>query len=714
MRTCSAVALTVLLSATLPALPARAQETPPAQKADESSPLGRPLTLAEVQAWTGRHPRLLFTAADVAALRERRNKPPYDRIFKVLLGRADRHLAIDPVDVGKARYQGRDQMSHILQRLAFAGLVTGDRKYSRKAVDLLAALGERGFPFHGTREDGAGDLMIGLALAYDWAYPAMKAAEASALRRQIKHFATALNALLSATGGAYGKMARRPGAAGHHVVALAGGGLGMVALSLRGEVNRDFTNAWQATADLCIHHYLRDAFWGDGAGIEGFDLTTYALHAALPYVIARRHMDKVDVAERTMLAQVPRWYAYELMPGPAMLPLGESGMKLGSEDALAAMFAAVPGDAVHAWFYEATHGARGRATFGTSEESFCAGDVATYLWYPGTPAALDVGTVLPLSKRFASRGVAFVRSGWQGGKDEVLVSFNCPSRGHLGRWQMDAGQVTLHAYGVGWATDSGYGWRTRGNKLTITPSGGSQGHNLMRVDGRHAKRPFGRMLAFLDDKDWTMAVGDGSDAFGLKLFRRAVAVGKRDGRARYIVIVDEIAPGDADEHEVVHFLHTDAGNTVDIAGRMAHITAANKTSAQFAVMWPRGVQLKVAPFETMAGRPHPRIEVSHRTAGAFTYVAVLVPQGEGEEKATITPVFGAPGAAAFTVKLGDVEDKVCILTRPGARPPEGFGRQKHRFQFTNGAFEKSLLLDLQEPGHDAPQDEDVSKPPAKP
>ena len=666
--------------------------------------MGLPMTLAEVQAWTGRHPRLVFGPDEVAALRGRRTVAPYDKILKTLLERAEQHLAIEPRQVGQADFQGRDQMSHILQRLAFAGVVTGEAKYSRKAIDLLVALAERGFPFHGRHEDGAGDLLVGVALAYDWTCEAMTADERTRVKQGLKLFGVRLNGLMAANGGAYGQIARRPGAAGHHAVALGGGGLGLLALALRGELGRDFTNAWQQNADICVHNYFRDAFGADGAGIEGFDLTTYGLHAALPYTLARRRMDRVDLAEGTAVGQAASWYVYELLSGPAMMPLGESGQTLGSEDALAALFAAFPGDAVQAWFYEKTHGSLGRGTYGTAEAAFCSGDVASYLWYPGPTQPADPLKRLPLGQRFPSAGRAFVRSGWADPAGDVVVSFHCPSRAHLGRWQMDVNQFTLYAYNTGWAIDSGPGWQTRDGEPVLSPTGGTAGHNLLEIDGKGGVRPFGRMLLFSDEKDWSLAIGDGSEAMGLKTFRRYLAVGKRDGKARYVVIVDEVDPGDAAEHQVTQFLHTGATNKVSLAGKVAGIVPPGGAAGQFAVIWPRQTKLVLGEFVPLSGPGHPVLRMEHKTAGAFYAVSVLIPGDPAEPKpATITPVYEESGAVAFTVDLGGITDRVCILTGPEARPPEGFGREKHRFQFTNGGFTKSLLFDLEEPGHDVPQ-----------
>jgi len=666
------------------------------------------LTLQQVRLWHGRHPRLLFTSADLPRLRARRATEPYHRIWETLLWRADRHLLIDPADVGRTEYRGRDQMPHILERLALVGLLTGERKYSRKAVVLMTALGEQGFPFHGRGVDGAGDLAIGLALAYDWAYDFLTAEEHRALRRQLDALGTELSTLMSPDGGTYGKLASRRGAAGHHAVALAGGGLGLMSLALRGEANRNSTNAWQATADRCIRNYYRDALGSDGAGIEGFDLTMYGLHAALPYTIARRRMDKVDLGDGTALGSVASWYVYELLPGPEMLPIGESGDGLGAEDTLAAMFAACGGNPLHAWFYDASHGGSGCKTFGTASESLGSGDVMSYLWYSAAGKIENPSKHLPLGKQFPSRGVSFVRSGWGDPAGDVVVSFHCPSRAHMGRWQMDVNQFTLYAYRVGWAIDSGYAWREAGGEPSLTLSGSSQAHNLFQIDGHDAIRPYGRTLAFVDDKDWSLAVGEGSVAMDVKTFRRYLAVGKREGKARYLIIVDEIEPKEGGQHRYRHFLHTARGNKVEASGRVARITTTDGATGQYAVISPRGATLKVANFPTHRSGLHPRIESVHRTEGKFFHVAVLVPRAKGDQRPiVIRPVADAEGAIAFRVTVDGIVDRVCVLMRDGAKPPKGFGTAGHKLQLTNGAFKQSLLFDLEEPGHDKPDANDA-------
>ncbi|HOI54243.1 MAG TPA: heparinase II/III family protein [Phycisphaerae bacterium] len=731
----------VLATLLLPAFPACGQGgdgTRPSPSIERPSvpSASRRLTLDEAQAWHGRHPRLLLAADDVAALRARRATQPYDRIAEMLLRRADEHMALAPADVGKAALAGPDPMPHVLQRLAMAGLLTGQRDYSRKAIAMLAALGEQGYPRRDRSVAGAGDLAVGLALAYDWTYEFMTAAEQRTIQRQLAALATEIEASMSPDGGTFGKLAAQEGMAGHHAVALGGGGLGLMALALRGEVNYLQSNAWQTTAEACLRAYYRDAFGSDGAGIEGFELTLRALGAALPCTIAMRRMDGVDLASATALGSVPAWAAYELLPGPSTLPAGESGGGLGSQDAMALMFAACPDNAAHAWLYDVTHGSRGRASFGRAaagDASFAgpgAGDVMTLLAYPGERA--DAGPpALPLGKQFPSAGLAYFRSGWGDPAGDAVVAFRCLPRPHLGRWHLDVNQFTFHACGWGWAIDSGPGWEAADGEPTLTPTVGVAAHNLFQMDGREAAAPCGRTLAFVDDKaGWGLVVGDGSHAMGVTTFRRYLAVGKRDGRPRYVVVIDEIDPAPAGQaangpqnpatageppvHQYRHFLHTGAGNRVDLSGRVATLTTPDGGTGQFAVVSPPEATLKVAEIRTHAMGTHPRIEAQHATAGRFYFVAVLVPRAAGDERPIAVRPEGRPGPAiAFRVTADGVTDRVCVLTTPEARPPNGFGKARHRLQLSRGDLTQSLLFDLEEPGHDAPSAPD-SAPGATP
>ncbi len=704
-----------------PSLPV---ERPPAPSAS------RRLTMDQAQAWHGRHPRLLLTAEDVAALRARRTTQPYDRIAEMLLRRADEHMALAPADVGKAAVTGPDPMPHVLQRLAMAGVLTGDRAYSRKAIAMLAALGEQGYPRRDRSVAGAGDLAVGLALAYDWTYQVMTPAEQRTIQRQLAALAAEIQASMSPDGGAFGKLAAQEGMAGHHAVALGGGGLGLLALALRGEAHYLQSNAWQATAEACLRAYYRDAFGSDGAGIEGFELTLRALGAALPCTIALRQMDGVDLASATALGSVPVWAAYELLSGPATLPAGESGGDLGSQDAMALMFAACPDNDAHAWLYDVTHGSRGRASFGRAavgNPSFVgpgAGDVMTLVAYCGArPDAQP--PALPPAKQFPSAGLAYFRSGWGDPAGDAVVAFRCLPRPHLGRWHLDVNQFIFHAYGWGWAIDSGPGWDVIDAEPTLTATVGVAAHNLFQMDGREAAAPCGRTLAFLDDNaGWGLVIGDGSNAMGVKTFRRYLVVGKRDGRPRYVVVIDEIdpapvgeaaaTPGEPPVHQYRHFLHTGAGNRVTLSGRVATLTTPDGGTGLFAVVSPPEATLKVADFRTHAMGTHPRIEVQHATAGRFYFVAVLIPRAAGDERPIAVRPEGRPGPAiTFRVTADGVTDRVCVLTTPEARPPDGFGTARHRLQLSRGDLTQSLLFDLEEPGHDAPSAAD-STPDANP
>ena len=692
---------------------------------------------AEVHLWHGIHPRLLFSRGDLARLQERR--AVHTEAYNLLLKRADGDMAIAPGDIGKHR----PRLPAALPRLALAGLLSGDRRYTTKAVSLLMA----------QLDDSAAlsdvymaQLMTALALTYDWTHEAMTPQERRDAARRMAAITNQFHQFMTRRDSSLGQLLHLPNVAGHHRLAQAAGGLGLMVLVLRGEANLDLITSGTATCDAAARGYLLNAFGADGAGIEGFDMTMEALGGLLPYVLARRQMDKFDLAEGSALSMVPAWAVYELTSGPAMMPLGESGRNPLTAAAALALLAPVAADAaLHRWFVDQilTKEAWESLAEASAEDT---SDIWHMLYANRQTLPRPPQASLPLVKFFPSRGIGYARSGWLTDKGETIISFQAAAQPHLGKWQLDVNQFTYRAFGIGWAIDSGPGRQELGGREVLTLRAHSEGHNLMEIDAAGQARPFGRMIAFHDESDWLIAIGDGTESYGIRTFRRAIIVGKRDGLVRYLIIADEVDPGDDAQHTYRHFLHTSAGNTVEIRGHAATITAPGGAVAQYVVIAPQanGLELKVADFPPRSSALHPRIEARHARRGPFMMISVLVadaappkapapspaPSPEtpaspvsppaangGEAAAGARPAAGAAAVAkpraiinvdhvgpavAFRVTVDGIEDRICILTRPDARPPFGYGSATHRLQLKSGQAAKTLLFDYSEPGHDSP------------
>ncbi len=706
------------------------------EAASEKEPEPPPEAISPSQArtWHGVHPRLLFTRADLQKIQRQRHLLP--EAYGLLLKRADAHLLIAVDDLA----DHRSQMPHILPRLALAGIISENPNYTAKAIKLLMAQLQDANTLSDVQ---AARLLTAMSLAYDWTYHRMTADERRTAARKLGALGQQFNLLMNRRESALGQLMHLPNVAGHHRLAQAAGGLGLTMLAVRGEANFDIIASGMATADLAARSYLRQAFGADGAGIEGFDATLEALGGLLPYLLARNFMDRVDLSEGSALATVPSWFVYEFAAGSAMLPLGESGRPpLAGASALALLEPVAADARMHRWFVKKLLGKEDWKAL-ADDNADPAADIWAMLCIDAELQPRPPDDHLPLVKLFPSRGIGYARSGWMSEGGDTIVTFNCPSQPHLGLWQLDANQFTYQAYGVGWAIDSGPGRQSVGNRQMLTLRSHSQGHNLMEIDGAGQVRPFGRMLAFHDEPDWLVAIGDGAESYGLKTFNRMLIAGKRDGRVRYIIIVDEIEPADDARHLWRHFLHTAAGNKVVVDGPTAKIEAPSGATALYAIIAPADLpDLAVADFPPDDAAAHPRIEMRHHRAGGFTMVSLLVadptPQAApasadaaatadhapadngpaGNAAADTTPADSEPDqpqpapavvvidhvgpAVAFRLRVDGLEDRVCILTQHGAKPPEGYGSDDHRLQLKNAQAAKTLLFDFSQSGHQAP------------
>ena len=250
------------------------------------------------------HPRLLFSGADVPALRRRvAEGGVLGAAWQRLRAKAEGVLVrVRPELVATGAYKLQNELNTYLIELGLAYQLSGDARYGRRVVDLLAALGDAGYPFWSGQDLGLGDLLEGVGLGFDWSYELMTPAE----RTKIVGDLTAHEMLL------FDRTLLHPtNAASTYPVSnwmgVTAGGAGLALLAIEGEPGAPTGLARYLDVALeKVSTYLSVGFDAEGAGHEGLLYATYGTKNAVPFALAARRAGHGDLLATTGLRSMAR------------------------------------------------------------------------------------------------------------------------------------------------------------------------------------------------------------------------------------------------------------------------------------------------------------------------------------------------------------------------------------------------------------------------
>jgi hypothetical protein len=256
------------------------------------------------------HPRLLFSAADRAAMRTRAEAPPLRETARRLLERAQAHLtapplipsltargAPDPLGEQKGLACARALQGRVLTA-AMAFTLTGDRRYRDYAVAQLRRAIADWRIWVDTAHQPPYDLMNGeicmaFGLAWDWLYADLSPAERDELRRGVER--RGLQAYLDAATGAKPAMFVT---AHHNWNPVCNGGAAVLALALGREsaLSERVLDVAVPAMDRYWNHLGEDGGWDEGTGYW-----TYGHRYAFIAAEALRRSGRKGGAERFAL-----------------------------------------------------------------------------------------------------------------------------------------------------------------------------------------------------------------------------------------------------------------------------------------------------------------------------------------------------------------------------------------------------------------------------
>jgi len=618
------------------------------------------------------HPKLLFTAGDVAGLRTKvADGGADDATYAAMRAWAQAALSFSTTSL----LTYAEGVASTGQMGLVAQIETNGSAYAAKVRQLVLEVARNRPP---TTDEFASSLRLQtMALGYDMAFATATPAE----RDEVRHAMRAALDFMPPRFNYYCQ-AYNPYCGNHGMTV--GASMGLAVMALWEDVSptgRDSLATALAFADPIVQKCLTDVLPEDGAYREGVLYASWILHVAAPYFEARRRFDGTDFAADPRFARLIEWLCYELAPdgGGRTNNLNDSpwtSRPLALHNTVIEWAQARLGSPLASYLHDHVVG-----TFGF-DYGPPADRLATVLWWqPIVPA--NPATLLPSGRLFPSRGLYYFRNGWMTGAsgDEVVFAFSS-GKFYGGHAQEDRNQFTLTAYGQRFVVDCG------AVGSTATPKQ-SEAHNLVLVDGigQHnagnsigtdgaivssllsgfadyvrgdARAAYATYSAFnapgvpFAASDWSWGYDGGNP---LERADRTCIVVKDGAAPPWMLVADDMRK-DSGSHSWDWLLHTSQIHTIDLASDPARVTGSQATlDLYFAHPRPADLGLSWAPFTHGGTDPPTNRIVAHNAAIEPRFVVALVPRRNGDP----TPVYASTNDSASTelsLDWGSVRDVV--------------------------------------------------------
>jgi hypothetical protein len=247
------------------------------------------------------HPYLFFTKNDLPEIRERLTREPFKTRWEIFLRNADAVIRtpVHQYDSGQRKAGRARKHLENAGKTAFAYIITGEEKYSRRAIEEAMAMadgimpeGNDAFVWYNPSSRGwnkgadlnTAEICYGMAMVYDWCYDALTEPEKkmianALLEKGIHHFLHSIER-------------EKPDFwVGNPVSNWAGvlnGGVGLGALAIYNESEQ----ARKATeyASKYVIEFLDHVFLEDGGGHEGIMYARYGELFSLYYLMAHQRL----------------------------------------------------------------------------------------------------------------------------------------------------------------------------------------------------------------------------------------------------------------------------------------------------------------------------------------------------------------------------------------------------------------------------------------
>ncbi|MDD1660457.1 MAG: heparinase II/III family protein, partial [Methanomicrobiales archaeon] len=610
------------------------------------------------------HPQLYFTAEEATLLRTKVAAEPYQSWFRDVRSLAKgipfpKGPSLTPQDLENA--------ARALRTNAFVYAVSGDEEYGLRAKGYL--LQACALP-HWQSADrlasgqllsyGSGAMHGAIGETYDWIYPLLTAEERTTVQQAM--VAKSLEPLLQ-----YHGTDIEARDFNTNRIALAYGGVGGIALALRGDLPDDpvVSSAAGIVHDTLIQEYFdrfdRDGAWTEGIGYVSFGLSEDAGGSGgLYYAEALRRATGEDLFRHQKFKHLPEFLIYFLPPDRK----GESDA-FGDEDfsgrfhsAPAAALASRTGNPYGQWYYR-------NAPLENPDP------IGLILFADESLPAASPDS-LPLARWFRDAGWVAMRTGW--GTGDTLVGFKSGPF-NPGNDRPEQNSFFLDALGERLVILPGLS--TKGydsNYLTWYDATLSQNTILLDKDSQsqviHPPEGASVITRFLSTQFSDQVQGSAGDVYKGKLskFTRDLVFVKHDAPG-YLVVYDDLAATRPVEFD---FLLHGLGATSIRSGTFGTDTIS--ITRPTARLYVKMMSPDALRYTVLQGKPTSLDNVDQATSYARVatttkqrdtrFLAVLYPLGSRETAPQVTEI-GATSLMGVTVEKDGWEDTLIFSTTGG-------------------------------------------------
>lgn len=521
------------------------------------------------------HPRLLVRKEELPALRAKvANDPRTAEYMKNVIAEADASIDLEPLPYGRVdgprMLQTNRKAVDRIESMAFAYLITGEKKYADGAIEVMMNVCGDNFPdWNPYHFLDVGELSAGVALGYDWCYDAMTPEERNIVEKAIaekslKEIIKDLNFETTSEDRSFKWNSSAVDAYPQNWVSVCVGGCSMAALAI-GDKNDEYAALAGEVISKGLEHVkdLLAKFAPDGAWYEGPNYWLLAFEFFALGFESYQNALGTDFG----LTSSPGFH------NGGYYIIGQAG-PMGNFNLDACVIDLNDCPEIY-WlaneFDDATLAVWRRMFM---EKKQFKGDYRDVLWYRPD---LDTTATDTLSLDGAWRGFNITASRTGVTDNDMFVAFHGGDYVGL-RSQLDSGTFIMDMFGVRWAHELGYDHLdySDGGKQTRY-RGRGEGHNTMIFNPDHDLdlNPYANCtidnqhnsLASISVSDLTQAhIGDGVESR-----IRGIMVDKSE---KYVVIQDEFKT--KEPAEMYWFLHTQGNIEIASDGKNAIFYKDNK------------------------------------------------------------------------------------------------------------------------------------------